>query len=142
MRLSIAIVALAAGLSLTGCFEGPQGKQGPPGPAGAAGPAGPQGSQGLPGPAGPPGPSGASGGVGPAGPEGPVGPPGPAGTAGLHALTEPACGAKCELTCSPGEKLVSVTCPGGKIQIGKDAESEMATCTGASGPGLALCIQR
>ena len=112
MRLSIAVVALAAGLSLSGCFEGPQGQQGPPGPAGPPGPPGPQGAQGIPGLAGPPGPAGASGGIGPAGPAGPVGPAGPAGTAGLHVLTEPACDTKCELTCSQGEKLVSVTCPG------------------------------
>jgi hypothetical protein len=140
MRLSIAVVALAAGLSLTGCFEGPQGQQGPPGPAGPPGPPGPQGKQGLPGPAGPPGPAGASGGVGPAGPAGSVGATGHAGTAALHALTAPACETRCELICSEGEQLVSVTCPGGKIQIGKDAESEMATCVGGSGPGSALCM--
>jgi len=142
MRLSIAVAALAAGLSLSGCFEGPQGQQGPPGPAGPPGPPGPQGAQGIPGLAGPPGPSGASGGVGPAGPTGPVGPPGPSGTAGLHVLTAPACDTRCELTCSPGEKLVSVTCPGGKIRIGKDAESETASCVGGSGEGLALCVRQ
>jgi hypothetical protein len=142
MRLSVAVVALAAGLSLSGCFEGPQGQQGPPGPAGPPGPPGPQGAQGIPGLAGPPGPSGASGGVGPAGPTGPVGPPGPPGTAGLHVITAPACDTRCELTCSPGEKLVSVTCPGGKIRIGKDAESETASCVGGSGEGLALCVRQ
>jgi len=148
MRLSIVIVALAAGLSLAGCFEGPQGQQGPQGPAGPAGPAGPpgpEGNQGLPGPpgiAGPPGPAGAAGGVGPAGPAGPMGPAGASGTAGLHALTAPACDTRCELTCSQGEKLVSVTCPGGKIQIGNDAESATATCVGGSGPALALCIRQ
>jgi hypothetical protein len=148
MRLSIVIVALAAGLSLAGCFEGPQGQQGPQGPAGPAGPAGPpgpQGNQGLPGPpgiAGPPGPAGAAGGVGPAGPAGSLGPAGAPGTAGLHALTAPACETRCELTCAQGEKLVSVTCPGGKIQIGNDAESATATCVGGSGPALALCMRQ
>jgi Collagen triple helix repeat (20 copies) len=142
MRLSIAVVVLAAGLSLTGCFEGPKGQQGPPGPAGPPGPPGPQGNQGLVGIAGPPGPAGASGGVGPAGPAGPVGPAGPAGSAGLHALTAPACDTSCELICSAGEKLVSVTCPGGKIQIGKEGGSEIATCVGGSGLGLALCVHQ
>jgi hypothetical protein len=150
MRLSIVIVALVAGLSLAGCFEGPQGQQGsqgPAGPAGAAGPPGPpgpQGDRGLQGPAGiagPPGPAGASGGVGPAGPAGPMGPAGAAGTAGLHALTAPACETRCELTCSQGEKIVSVTCPGGSIQIGSDAESATATCVNGSGPALALCMR-
>jgi hypothetical protein len=145
MRLSIAVVALVASLSLTGCFEDHSALQGQPGPAGPPGPPGPQGNQGLPGSpglTGPPGPAGAPGGVGPAGPAGPVGPPGSAGTAGLRALTAPACDTQCELICLPGEKLVSVTCPGGKINIGKDAESEMATCVGALGPGLALCVRQ
>jgi hypothetical protein len=151
MRLSIAIVALAAGLSLAGCFEGPQGQQGaqgpqgPQGPAGPAGPPGPQGDQGLPGPAGiagPPGPAGTSGGVGPAGPAGPVGPAGPPGTAGLHLVTAPACDDQCELVCGPGEKLASVTCPHGQIQIGGDAESQVATCVNGAGPALALCIRQ
>ena len=70
-----------------------------------------------PGPPGPSGPSGAGGGVGPAGPAGPLGPAGRAGTTGLHALSQPACDTECELICSPGEKLVSVTCPGGTIHI-------------------------
>ena len=148
MRLSIVIVALTAGLSLAGCFEGPQGQQGPPGaqgPAGPPGPPGPQGSQGLPGPAGiagPPGPAGAAGGVGPAGPAGPGGPAGSSGTADLHALTAPACNTRCELTCAQGEKLVSVTCPGGQIQISNDAESATATCVGGSGSALALCMRQ
>jgi hypothetical protein len=33
-----------------------------------------------------------------------------------------------------------VTCPGGKIHIGNDAESATATCVGGSGPALALCM--
>jgi hypothetical protein len=143
MRLSVAMVALLAAFSLAGCFEGPQGPQGP------SGPPGPQGLQGAPGPAGPAGPpgppgaSGNSGGVGPAGPAGPAGPPGPAAPVGLHAVSAPACGTtKCELICYAGEKLVSVTCPGGSIHISQDAASEMATCIGASGPALALCMHQ
>jgi hypothetical protein len=150
MRLSVAVVALVLGFSLAGCFEGPQGPQGPAGPPGPAGPAGPAGAgltgpPGLPGPAGPPGlrgPDGAGGGVGPEGPPGPPGPAGPAGTTSLHALFQPACDTKCELICSPGEKLVSVTCPGGKIQIEEIAESNSASCISASGPALALCLRQ
>jgi len=157
MRAFAAAIALTAAISLAGCFEGPQGSQGaagPPGARGAAGaigpqgekgPPGPQGERGLPGPAGiagPPGPAGAAGGVGPAGPAGPAGPPGPAASAGLHALSEPACETKCELICSPAETLVSVTCPGGTIQISKIADSDTATCTGASAPALALCVKQ
>jgi len=157
MRAFAAVVALVAAFSLSGCFEGPQGPQGaggPAGPQGAAGPAGPQGPAGPPGPqgekglpgaagvAGLPGPAGAGGGVGPAGPAGPEGPPGPAGAAGLHALSEAACDTKCELLCSAGEKLVSVTCPGGTIWIGRTAETETATCSNSSEPALALCMKR
>jgi len=150
MRLSIVVVALVVGFSLAGCFEGPQGARGPAGPTGPAGPAGPQG-QGAPGPpgvAGPPGPpglrgpDGAGGGVGPAGPPGPPGPPGLAGTTGLHALSQPACDTKCELICSPGEKLVSVTCPGGTIHIEEIADSNSASCINGSGPAMALCMRQ
>lgn len=154
MRAFAAAVALIAAFSLAGCFEGAQGPQGPAGAPGAAGPAGPQGAAGPPGPqgekglagavgiAGPPGPAGAAGGVGPAGPPGPEGPPGSAGTAGLHAVSETACDSKCELLCSAGEKLVSVTCPSGTIWIGRTAESETATCSNSPGPALALCMKR
>jgi Collagen triple helix repeat (20 copies) len=139
MRLSIAFIALVIGFSLAGCFEGPQGPQGAAGPPG---PPGPQGERGVPGPAGlagPPGPPTASGGVGPAGPAGSVGPAGPSATAGLHPLSASACKTKCELICSPGEKLVSVTCPGGITHIEKLADSDSASCIGASEPALG-CI--
>jgi hypothetical protein len=149
MRLSIAGVALVLGFALAGCFEGPQGPQGPPGPPGPAGPAGPQGQDagpaglaGPPGPPGPPGPDGAGGGDGPAGPPGPPGPAGPAGAIGLHALSQPACDTKCELVCSEGEKLVSVTCPGGTVHIEDVAESNSASCIHDSGPALALCMRQ
>jgi len=118
----MAMVALAAAFSLAGCFEGPQG------------PAGPQGD------AGPPGPPGVKG---DAGPQGPAGPPGPTGATGLHALRQEACasGSNCDLTCSPGEKLISVTCPGGAIAITKNADIEAASCSNSPGPALALCMK-
>ena len=96
MRASLAIIALIAALALTGCFEGPQG---PPGPQGDAGPQGPQGVKGE---------------------TGPIGPSGAPGSSGLHALRQQSCGqgGNCDLTCSPGEKLISVTCPGGGERVG------------------------
>ena len=142
MRFSVAAVALVLGFSMAGCFEGPQGPQGPAGPPGPAGPAGAGAGTGPPGPPGLAGPNGAGGGVGPAGPPGPPGPASPASTTGLHALFQPACNTKCELICSPGEKLVSVTCPGGKIQIEAIAESNSASCISGSGPALALCLRQ
>jgi hypothetical protein len=147
MRLSIAVVVLVTSFVLAGCFEGPQGPQGPAGSTGPAGPQGqgapgPAGIAGPPGPPGPPGPDGAGGGVGPAGPPGPPGPAGPAGATSLHALSAPACATKCELICSPGEKLVSVTCPGGTIHIEEIADSNSASCISAVGPALALCMRQ
>jgi hypothetical protein len=154
MRLPIAILALITAFTLGGCFEGPQGPpgpqgvQGPPGPPGEKGPAGPIGSLG---PAGPIGETGISGAVGPAGPPGPPGPTGPAGFAGpqglpgslgLRAITKEACGKSCELVCDPGEKLVSVTCPGGVVHIGKGTDRDAATCSNSPGPALALCMSR
>jgi hypothetical protein len=150
MRAFAAALALVAAFSLSACFEGAQGPQGTAGAPGPQGPAGPAGSQGPPGPAGPagpqgekgaPGPAGVGGGIGPAGPAGPVGPPGPAGTAGLHVLTDAGCDIKCVLLCAAGEKMVSVTCPGGTISIGRTAESETATCSGSPGRALALCMK-
>ena len=66
---------------------------------------------------------------------GPPGPPGPAGTTGLHALRQPACNTKCELICS-------VTCPGGRIHIEEIAESNSASCIGASGRAIALSVRQ
>jgi hypothetical protein len=132
------------GFSLAGCFEGPQGPQGLAGPPGPAGPPGADvaGPPGPPGPPGPRGPDGAGGGVGPAGPPGPPGPAALAGTTGLHALSQSACDTKCELICSPGEKLVSVTCPGGTVHIEEIADSNSASCIHRSGPALALCMRQ
>jgi hypothetical protein len=122
MRAALTIVALIAAVSLAGCFEGPAG------PAGQQGDAGPQGPPGV---------------KGEAGPQGPVGPPGPVGATGLHALRQDACanGNNCDLTCSPGEKLISATCPGGTVQINKNADIESASCSNSPGPALALCMK-
>ena len=104
MRISLTIVALLTAVSLAGCFEGPAGPAGQPGAAGPQGPAGQQGD---------------------AGPVGPQGPPGPTGATGLHALRqECGAGSNCDLTCSPGEKLVSATCPGGAVAISRNANIE------------------
>ncbi len=122
MRVSTAVIALAVSLLLAGCFEGPQG---PAGQQGAAGPPGPAGQQGV------------------AGPIGPQGPPGPVGATGLHALRQE-CGANsnCDLTCSPGERMVSATCPGGAISITRNADIDSATCSNSPGPALALCMKQ
>jgi len=120
MATTLAVVGAA--LALAGCFEGP------------AGPAGPQGE---PGPQGPPGVKGDPG------PQGPPGPPGPQGASGLRALRQTAClsGNNCDLTCNPGERLVSVTCPGGAIQITRTGGIDAATCSNSPGPALALCMK-
>jgi hypothetical protein len=121
MRVAMAIFALVAAFSLAGCFDGPQGPAGPQGVAGPQGPAGPQGD---------------------AGPPGPAGVPGPTGATGLHAVRQDcAAGSNCDLTCSPGEKLISVTCPGGAIAITRNADIEAASCSNSPGPALALCMK-
>jgi Collagen triple helix repeat (20 copies) len=123
MRVAMTVVAVLAAFALAGCFEGPQG---------------PPGSQGDTGPQGPPGVKGD------AGPPGPTGPAGPMGSSGLHALRQTACGqtSNCDLTCSPGERLVSVTCPGGSVTITKNADIEAAACSNANGPAIALCMKQ
>jgi hypothetical protein len=152
MRIPIIIVALVAAFSFAGCSKGPEGPVGPQGPAGPQGakgeqgllgPQGQKGEQGGPGLQGPQGAKGEQGPQGPAGPAGLAGPPGPAG--GLHALSDDnSCetGSDCKLECSAGEKLVSVTCPGGTITISKTGEIQTATCSNSPGPALALCIRK
>lgn len=148
MRATISLFVVATALAVAACSpgqQGPKGEQGSAGPQGAKGeqgPPGPQGAkgeQGIPGPQGPRGPKGEQG---PPGPAGLAGPPGPPGSSGLRALKRDRCdtSAKCDLECSPGEKLVSVTCPGGTIEISKTDET--ATCSDSPGPALALCIRQ
>src|ERR1700735_1075460 len=122
MRASLAVVALVAAFVLAGCFEG---SQGPPGPQGDAGPQGPQGVKGE------------------TGPIGPSGPPGAPVSRGLHALRQEGCGqgGNGDRSCSPGEKLISVTCPGGTIAVTRNADIEAATCSSATGRALALCMK-
>jgi hypothetical protein len=74
---------------------------------------------------------------------GPAGPPGPAGSTALHVVSQQSCEGdkKCELACNAGEKLASVTCPGGNIAISKSNDVETASCTNSSGPALALCMR-
>lgn len=121
MRVSLAAIALVAVVSRAGCSKGPEGPPGPQGPAGPQGPVGKQGEQGAPGPA---------------------GPPGPVGSTGLHLVRHATCAPSnnCDLTCSPGEKLVSVTCPGGTISISTSGSVQSATCSNSPGPALALCM--
>ena len=123
MRASLAVVAVVAAFALAGCFEGPAGPAGPPGDTGPQGPAGVKGDTGL---------------------AGPAGPPGPMGSTGLHPLHKEGCGqgSNCDFTCGPGERLVSVTCPGGTIAITRNADIDSATCTSATGPALALCMKQ
>lgn len=148
MRRSIAVVSLVAIIALGGCSKGPQGPPGPQGSQGEQGPPGPQGAKGDQGGAGPQGPQGAKGEQGPPGPAGPIGPGATAAqtntaqSIGLHALRQETCeNGTCNLTCSSGEKLVSVTCPGGTVTISKSGEAETASCGGIPGPALALCMR-
>ena len=137
--------------------QGPPGPQGSPGAKGEQGPPGPQGGkgdQGPPGPQGPAGPKGEQGTVGPqgaigaAGPAGPAGSPGQAGPPGsaagnvFHVVRQDVCeDNKCDLACNAGEQIASITCPGGTISIGKNADVESASCTSSPGPALALCVR-
>jgi hypothetical protein len=65
------------------------------------------------------------------------------GVAGLHAFSQDQCpGNSCAFSCDPGEKLVSITCPGGKIAITKTGDNETASCADTPGPALALCMRQ
>ena len=121
MRILLAVMSLATALSLAGCFEGPQG---PAGQQGAAGPPGPAGQRAM---------------LVRSGHR----LPGPVGATGPHALRQD-CGAgsQCDLTCSPGEKLVSATCPGGTVSITRNADIESAICSNSPGPAIVLCMKQ
>jgi hypothetical protein len=157
MRISLAVILFLGAVTLAAC------SQGQPGAKGEQGPAGPQGAKGE---QGPPGPQGAKGDQGPPGAQGPVGPKGEQGIAGIagpsgqtapsvqagsagapgasgvHVVRQDTCqDDKCELACNAGEQIASVTCPGGTISIGKNADIESASCTSSPGPALALCVK-
>ncbi len=123
MRRSAAIIAFVGVLALAACSKGPQGPAGPQGDAGPQGPPGQQGAQGLP---------------------GPPGSPGPIGATGLHFVHRPSCAPSnnCDLSCSPGERLVSVTCPGATIVISRSGGVDSAACSNTPGPALALCMKK
>jgi hypothetical protein len=122
MRIWFGIVAAVALFSLVGC----SGPQGPAGAQGNPGPQGPNGQQGVAGPAGPPGP------------------PGPTGSTGLHLVRHESCAPSnnCDLSCSPGEVLAAVTCPGATIVISNDGGIASAACSNTPGPALALCMKQ
>jgi hypothetical protein len=122
MRISFIVVAVIALFALTAC-------SGPQGPAGQQGATGPQ------------GPTGPAGGAGPAGPPGP---PGPTGSTGLHLVRHDTCAPSnnCDLSCSPGEALAAVTCPGATIVITNDGGVASAACSNTPGPALALCMKQ
>ncbi|HKA81925.1 MAG TPA: hypothetical protein VKD43_17925 [Xanthobacteraceae bacterium] len=152
MRKARLLVACAAALLLTGCFEGPRGPAGPAGaegpvgargPAGAQGPAGavgaigaigPAGAVGQQGPAGAQGPKGDRGEPGSAGAAGPAGPPGaagPAGAANLRLVQDAAA-----IACNDGEVLVSALCSGsGTPSV---SEGRSAKCEGGAIVGLCM----
>jgi hypothetical protein len=115
MRASITAIVLLATISCAGCSKGPEGAAGPQGVAGAAGPPGPP---------------------------GPAGPAGEAGSMGLRVLNQDCSGDKCDLACDAGEKLASVTCPGGTVGLTKTGDTETASCTNTSGPILAICVRQ
>ena len=122
---------------------GAKGEQGPPGPQGAKGDQGPPGAQGPAGAKGEQGVAGAPGPSGPAGPTGQARPPGPASSSSVHVVRQDTCqDDKCDLACIAGEQIASVTCPGGTISIGKNADIESASCMSSPGPALALCVKQ
>jgi hypothetical protein len=122
MRTAMTVLVLVTAVALGGCFEGPAG------PAGQSGPTGPQGPAGE---------------KGDAGPQGPAGLAGPTGATGLHVLRQScAAGNQCDLTCDPGERMISVTCPGGTISTSRNADIEAAACSNTPGPALALCMKQ
>jgi len=77
------------------------------------------------------------------GSSGQAGPRGLSGSSGLHVVSRESCGPakQCELACDPGEKLASVTCPGGTISLKRNTEIEAAFCSNTLGPALALCMR-
>ncbi len=127
MNKSKLVVAFAALLLLTGCYEGPQG---PPGATGARGPIGPQGATGARGQDGERGPLGP---VGPQGPKGDRGEPGAPGTAiGIRLVQNTGD----TLTCNEGEVLASVRCGDGSVA--NVTQNRSAKCPTAGLVGICM----
>lgn len=119
---------------------GTQGLRGAPGTTGSAGAAGVSGLDGAPGPDGLPGADGGTGPVGPTGAEGPegvqgvqgdggsagpAGPQGDPGTAGVSGYTRVVGTPSATDSVSP--KVVTATCPAGKVVVGGGAVGSAAT---------------
>jgi hypothetical protein len=66
------------------------------------------------------------------------------GSTGLHLVRHVTCAPSnnCDLSCSPGEVMASVTCPGATIVISKDGGVESAACSNTPGPAFALCMKQ
>ena len=120
------VVAFAASLLLTGCYEGPQGPPGAPGTRGPAGPQGATGSRGQDGERGPLGP------VGPQGPKGDRGEPGT--TTGIRLVQNTGD----TLTCNEGEVLASVRCGDGATAT--VTQNRSAKC--AAGGVVGICMRQ
>jgi Collagen triple helix repeat (20 copies) len=124
------VVAFAALLLLTGCYEGPQGSPGAPGTRGPAGPQGATGSRGQDGERGPLGP------VGPLGPKGDRGDQGPPGTANIGIRLVQDAGDM--LACNEGEILASVRCRDGAAAT--ITQNRSAKCT--AGGVVGICMRQ
>jgi hypothetical protein len=136
-RVLTASALIAAGLLLSGCFEGPQG---PPGVNGTRGEAGIQGPPGDRGPAGPAGPAGPKGDKGDKGDAGPAGPAGPANTT-LRVVSVSDCtGGACTATCNAEEVIVSAVCVA-DAPMSPVVDGASAKCNAAKGLN-ALCARK
>ena len=74
--------------------------------------------------------------------KGSQGPKGEEGTAlaALHLIRQENCGADfCTLKCSAGERIASVSCPGGTFTVTDFGEG--AACANSQGTALAICVR-
>ncbi len=128
MKKSRLVVAFAALLLLTGCYEGPQGPPGAPGTRGPVGPQGATGSRGHDGERGPLGP------VGPQGPKGDRGEPGQPGVASIRLVQDTGD----TLSCNEGEVLATVRCGDGAAAT--VTQNRSAKCT--AGGVVGICMRQ
>ena len=110
-KFKVFVGVLALIFLLTVACEGSSGERGPAGPSGSQGERGSMGPQGE---TGPPGDDGQQGPQGEEGLPGLTGPPGPPGLAGLEVVETS------EFN-SNSSKLLTVSCPGGKLATGGGA---------------------